>query len=114
MLSRWKRRRARFDGSVRDGYQAYTTPLVINVDERDQVVSPGAYRAVAYDPLTGAEIWSVRYGKGYSNVPRPVFGAGLVFLCSGFEEPSILAVRPDGRGDVTNTPVAGPAGAAPR
>jgi outer membrane protein assembly factor BamB len=95
---RWKR--------PRDGYQAYTTPLVINVDGRDQVVSPGAYRAVAYDPLTGAEIWSVRYGKGYSNVPRPVFGAGLVFLCSGFEEPSILAVRPDGKGDVTETHVA--------
>ena len=95
---RWKR--------PRDGYQAYTTPLVITVDGRDQVVSPGAYRAVAYDPLTGAEIWSVRYGKGYSNVPRPVFGAGLVFLCSGFEEPSILAVRPDGRGDVTETHVA--------
>jgi outer membrane protein assembly factor BamB len=39
-------------------------------------------------------------------VPRPVFGAGLVFLCSGFEEPSILAVRPDGKGDVTETHVA--------
>jgi outer membrane protein assembly factor BamB len=90
---RWK--------SPRAGYQAYTTPLVIRADGRDQVVSVGAYRAVAYEPLTGAEIWSVSYGKGYSNVPRPVFGNGLVVLCTGFEQPSILAVKPDGQGDVT-------------
>ena len=95
---RWKK--------PRDGYQAYTTPLVIRVNSRDQVVSPGAYRAVSYEPLTGEEIWSVRYGKGYSNVPRPVFGDGLVFLCSGFDEPYVLAVRPGGEGDVTETHVA--------
>jgi outer membrane protein assembly factor BamB len=95
---RWKK--------PRDGYQAYTTPLVISVNGRDQVVSPGAYRAVSYEPLTGEEIWSVRYGKGYSNVPRPVFGGGLVFLCSGFDEPYVLAVRPGGEGDVTETHVA--------
>jgi outer membrane protein assembly factor BamB len=89
----------------RNGYQAYTTPLVIHVDGQDQVISPGAYRAVSYEPLTGKEIWSVRYGKGYSNVPRPVFGSGLVFLCSGFDEPSVLAVRP-GKGDVTETALA--------
>ena len=28
----------------------------------DQVVSPGAFRAVAYDPRTGKEIWQVTYG----------------------------------------------------
>jgi outer membrane protein assembly factor BamB len=89
----------------RAGYQAYTTPLVIRADDRDQVVSVGAYRAVAYEPLTGAEIWSVSYGKGYSNVPRPVFGNGLVVLCTGFEQPSILAVKPNGQGDVTATHV---------
>jgi outer membrane protein assembly factor BamB len=95
---RWKK--------PRDGYQAYTTPLVINVAGQDQVISPGAYRAVAYDPRNGNEIWSVRYGKGYSNVPRPVFGHGLVFICSGFEQPALLAVRPGGEGDVTETHVA--------
>jgi outer membrane protein assembly factor BamB len=95
---RWK--------SSRAGYQAYTTPLVIRTGGRDQVVSPGAWRAVAYEPLTGAEIWSVRYGKGYSNVPRPVFGGGFVFLCTGFDEPALIAVRPDGKGDVTDTHIA--------
>jgi outer membrane protein assembly factor BamB len=83
--------------------QAYSTPLVIRVGDRDQVVSPGAHRAVAYDPLTGEEIWRVAYPNGFSNVPRPVYGHGLVFLATGFNEPTMIAVRPDGRGDVTRT-----------
>jgi len=95
---RWK--------SPRKGYQAYTTPLTIQVQGKDQLISPGAHRAVAYEPLTGKEIWSVRYGDGYSNVPRPVFGHGLVFICSGFEQAELLAVRPDGQGDVTDSHVA--------
>lgn len=95
---RWK--------SPRKGYQAYTTPLTIQVQGKDQLISPGAHRAVAYEPLTGKEIWSVRYGDGYSNVPRPVSGHGLVFICSGFEQAELLAVRPDGRGDVTDSHVA--------
>jgi outer membrane protein assembly factor BamB len=83
--------------------QAYTTPLVIRVGERDQLVSVGAYRAAAYDPATGREIWRVGYDDGFSNVPRPVFGLGLVFIATGFNEPTMIAVRPDGTGDVTRT-----------
>ena len=86
--------------------QAYSTPLVIRIGEEDQVLSVGAYRAVAYEPLTGKEIWRVSYGEGFSNVPRPVFGQGLVFIATGFQEPALIAVRADGRGDVTRTHVA--------
>jgi len=86
--------------------QAYSTPLVIRVGDEDQVVSVGAFRTVAYEPLTGKEIWRVSYGEGFSNVPRPVFGQGLVFIATGFQEPALMAVRADGRGDVTRTHVA--------
>ena len=97
---RWKtQRRVPYD-------QSYTTPLVIQVNGRDQVVSIGAFRAASYDPLTGKEIWRVRYGDGFSNVPRPVFSHGLVFIGTGFQEPSMLAVRPTGTGDVTGTHIA--------
>ena len=97
---RWKTaRRMPFD-------QAYTTPLVINAGGRDQLISVGAYRAAAYDPLTGKEIWRVGYENGFSNVPRPVFGHGLVFIATGFQQPTLIAVRPDGTGDVTRTHVA--------
>jgi outer membrane protein assembly factor BamB len=86
--------------------QAYTTPLVIRVGERDQIVSVGAFRAAAYEPETGREIWRVSYADGFSNVPRPVFGHGLVYITTGFQQPSLIAVRPDGTGDVTKTHVA--------
>lgn len=91
---------------LREGYQAYTTPLVVKLPAGDQVISPGAFRAVAYEPRTGKEIWHVRYGDGFSNVPRPVYGNGLVFICTGFQEPSLMAVRVDGRGDVTKKQIA--------
>jgi outer membrane protein assembly factor BamB len=86
--------------------QAYSTPLVIRVGDRDQLVSVGAFRAAAYDPDTGREIWRVSYADGFSNVPRPVFANGLVYIATGFQEPSLIAVRPDGTGDVTRTHVA--------
>jgi outer membrane protein assembly factor BamB len=97
---RWKReRRAPWD-------QAYSTPLVIRVGETEQIVSVGAYRAAAYEPATGKEIWRVSYGDGFSNVPRPVVARGLVLIATGFQQPALLAVRPDGTGDVTKTHVA--------
>ena len=86
--------------------QAYTTPLVIRVGDRDQLISVGAFRAAAYDPLTGKEIWRVGYSDGFSNVPRPIFGHGLVYIATGFQQPAMLAVRPDGAGDVTKSHVA--------
>jgi outer membrane protein assembly factor BamB len=90
--------------------QAYSTPLVIRTGERDEVISVGAYRATAYDPATGREIWRVsypvRFPDGFSNVMRPVYGAGLLFISGGFNIPSFIAVRPDGTGDVTRTHVA--------
>lgn len=86
--------------------QAYTTPLVIHASGRDQLVSAGAHYAASYDPRTGKEIWRVTYGDGFSNVPRPVFAHGLVLVATGFQQAAILAVRPDGTGDVTRTHVA--------
>jgi outer membrane protein assembly factor BamB len=97
---RWRTpRRQPFD-------QAYATPLIVRVGDADQLISPGAFRATAYEPLTGREIWRVDYGEGFSNVPRPVAGHGLVYIATGFQQPSLLAVRSDGRGDITRSHVA--------
>ena len=70
----------------------------------DQVVMPASHCVYAYDPATGTELWKVKY-KGFSNVPRPVFAHGLVYVQTGFAPPEILAIRPDGKGDVTATKV---------
>ena len=96
---RWKKKRT-------DGSHSYATPLAIDMNATTQVISPGANRVTAYDPTNGEELWWCRF-KGYSIVPRPVFGHGLVFVCTGYESPaSLLAIRPNGRGDVTETHVA--------
>ena len=85
---------------------AYSTPLLIRAGNQDQVVSVGAFRVAAYHPQSGRELWRVEYSEGYSNVPRPVYGSGLVYITTGLQHPSLLAIRPDGREDVTATHVA--------
>jgi outer membrane protein assembly factor BamB len=96
--TRWK--------SDRPTAMAYATPLVIEVGKQAQLISPGAMRTMAYNPRTGREIWRVNYGDGFSNVPRPVYAHGLVYLCTGFYGANLLAVRADGAGDVTRSHIA--------
>lgn len=89
--------------TAREGAMAYSTPLIIEVGGKKQVVSTGGEWAMGYEPASGKEIWRFRYPKGYSNVPRPVYGSGLVFLCSGYDKPWLYAVKPTGEGDVTES-----------
>jgi len=84
---------------------SFCTPLVIEVEGRQQVVSPGTNSVSAFDPIDGSEIWRVRY-DGYSVVPRPVMGHGLLYLSTGFDKAQLLAIRVDGHGDVTDTHIA--------
>jgi outer membrane protein assembly factor BamB len=84
---------------------AYTTPILVRVGDRDEVVSVGANSAAAYDPASGTELWHVDH-YGSSTAPSPVFGHGHVYLASGFLTVTLLAVRADGDGDVTRTHVA--------
>ena len=91
---RWKKER--------QGRMAYSTPLVIRSGGVDQLISSGGDQVVAYEPASGNEIWRFRY-DGYSVVPRPVFAHGLVLLSSGYDTPTLYAIRPDGQGDVTDT-----------
>lgn len=84
---------------------SFSTPAVIEVEGKTQVVSPGSDVVSAFDPLTGREIWRVGY-EGYSVIPQPGFAHGLVFVCTGYNSPELLAIRADGTGDVTETHVA--------
>jgi outer membrane protein assembly factor BamB len=84
---------------------SFTTPILIDVEGARQLISPGSGEVSALDPQTGEELWRVDYGDGYSVIPKPVFANGLVFICTGYNRPNLLAIRPDGRGDVTETHV---------
>lgn len=85
-------------------HRAFATPLLWKRPKQDLLISPGPDQAHAYDPLTGKEFWHVRY-IGFSNVPAPVADENQVYLCTGFFEPVLAAIRPGGNGDVTESHV---------
>jgi len=81
---------------------AFCTPTLIEVNGQPLVIIPGADSVAALDPKTGNEKWHVRY-TGYSVIPRPVYGNGLLYLSTSYDSPSFLAINPDGSGDITET-----------
>lgn len=84
---------------------SFCTPTAVEVGDRILAVCPGSGGVFAYDPETGEQIWRVAYGEGYSVVPRPVIGNGLVYVCSGFGDAQLFAIDPSGEGDITDTHV---------
>jgi outer membrane protein assembly factor BamB len=89
------------------GRKAYVTPLILKVKGRDLLISNGSAVCCAYDPLTGEEVWRVIRGAE-STVPMPFSEKGIVYFYTGYmvdaEAPNfteMLAVNPDGRGDIT-------------
>jgi hypothetical protein len=87
--------------------KAYCTPSIIETERGPQLISPGANWVYSYDPATGKELWKASYGTlGFSTVPRPIFGHGMVYVSTSFIQPRLLAVRYDGSGDVTKSHIA--------
>lgn len=83
---------------------AFCTPTAITVGGKTQIITPGAGSVSALNPADGTEIWRVKH-EGYSVIPKPVFAHGLVFISTSYDAASILAIKPDGVGDVTETHV---------
>ena len=91
------------DGDLR---KAHSTPLIVKVSDKFQMLSAGAKAAYAYDPQNGQELWRVQY-NAWSAAPRPLYDQGLALIISGFGgKTELLGVRVDGHGDVTDTNVA--------
>ena len=91
--------------------KSYQTPIVINVDGRDLLISNSSYMCFAHDVNTGEVIWTITYGDD-STVSQPLYFDGLVYVNSGwlFEDNKPFwtrqyAVDPTGKGDVTKTHV---------
>jgi outer membrane protein assembly factor BamB len=102
----WKSNRPNFRATNVEYMKAYSTPLLIEVDEKPMAVIPGAQWTVAYEPDTGKEIWRADCGDGFSTTPMAVYDDGLVVVSTGFHKPELVAIRPDGHGDVTETHIA--------
>jgi outer membrane protein assembly factor BamB len=101
----WRKDRPPMRTSDPDLKKSYSTPLVIHAAGRDQAVIPGTQWIVAYDPLTGEELWRFDHGNGFSLAPRPVHDGKLLFFCTGFGNPQLMAIDPTGKGDLSETHV---------
>lgn len=89
------------NGDLKKGF---STPTVIDVHGKPQLVSPSTIASQAFDPFTGAELWKVYHG-GMNNAPRPIYVHGHVIFGSGEGGWRMFAIRPDGTGDVSKTHV---------
>jgi outer membrane protein assembly factor BamB len=86
--------------------RSFSTPLLVDVNGRSQLITMSAQWLVSYNPDDGSEWWRAKVGTGYSSVPTPVFGRDRVFVCTGFTSPEMVAVDTTGNGDVTESAIA--------
>ena len=94
--------------------RSYCTPLIRTIAGRPQMVLSGSKCLASYDPNTGKLLWIVD-GPTDQFVASPVFSetTGLFYFTGGFPDHHVMAIRPDGTGNVTSTHVAWHHHAAP-
>lgn len=85
---------------------SFSTPTILNDEEEPLIISPGSGAVSAYRVRDGKEIWSFDYGEGYSVIPQPIVAHDLVFVGTGYDKPSVLAIELGGHGDITESHLA--------
>jgi outer membrane protein assembly factor BamB len=83
---------------------AHTTPLVLR-QGTPRLFSTAGDVIQGFDLRDGRRLWSA-FSQGEGVVPSPVLVGNVLITCSGFEKPTIRAVRLGGEGDVTSTHIA--------
>ncbi len=86
--------------------RSYCAPLIKTLAGKPQMVLAGDKCVASYDPATGKQHWVID-GPTEQFVASPVFNerAGLLFVTGGFPDHHILAINPDGAGNVTETKI---------
>lgn len=81
---------------------SFTTAQVIEQEGKKVVVSPAADFVAGYDLKDGSEVWRAKYPtQGYSCICRPVLAGGLLVFATGYDVSRLIALDPDGKGDIT-------------
>lgn len=85
--------------------RSYVTPLIRDIGGRTQLVFSGSKRIVSLNPRDGSFHWYVE-GPTEQFVASMVYDSGLFYMTCGFPTYHVMAIRPDGAGDVTDTHIA--------
>lgn len=85
--------------------RSYVTPIFREISGRWQMILSGSLCVASYDARTGEPIWTFD-GPTEQFVASPVYDGKYVFITGGYPEHHIVAIRPDGRGNITDTHVA--------
>ncbi|HWB14300.1 MAG TPA: PQQ-binding-like beta-propeller repeat protein [Pirellulales bacterium] len=88
----------------RPNHRGWSTPILLDVAGRQELVLNGHKGVTAYNPATGEELWFCASFNGRGE-PTATPGDGLVFLVNGLAG-DVYAVKPGGEGDVTKTRMA--------
>ena len=86
----------------RDETSAWSQPLVVEYQDRRQIVVSATSKVRSYDFQTGKLIWECA-GLGANAIPTPVAHNGIVYVMSGFRDPNLMAVRLGRQGDLTGS-----------
>jgi outer membrane protein assembly factor BamB len=88
---------------VRDEKTSWSTPLVIEHENRAQIVVSATQRVRSYDLETGRLLWECA-GLSRNVVSSPVAGSGMVIAGNSYDWQAMLAIRLAGaRGNITDT-----------
>ena len=84
--------------------RSYVTPLIREIHGEPQMVFSGSNRVVSMDPRTGRFWWTVE-GPTQQFVASMIFDGCRFYLAAGYPTHHVMAIRPDGNGDVTGSHV---------
>ena len=82
---------------------SWASPIVVEAAGKAQIITAALPSLIAYDAVSGAELWKADVLEG-EVAPSPILAGGLVCIASPSSK--LIALRPDGSGDVTKTHVA--------
>ena len=84
--------------------RSYVTPLLRKIGGKTQAVMSGSKRVIGFDPDNGELLWWVE-GPTEQFVASLVYDNKDFYLTAGFPTYHVMAIRPDGRGDVSESHV---------
>lgn len=83
---------------------SHSTPIAVPGPKGDELIINSTERVDAYDPSNGELLWSLGEWR-QTPIPTPVFHDGMIYMARGYRNSDVLAIRPGGRGDVTQSNV---------